>query len=101
LRVRKKVDSGRPRRVTYWKWVERFRPIRNHLTAGTAIDGYVFLPDGEDFEFVSRQPELTIWTFLICDGRWYIDSGFHYVNREGYLITEVPIGPDEWWSIYY
>jgi len=29
------------------------------------------------------------WTILDCDGRLYVSSGFRYVNRIGYIQTEV------------
>lgn len=100
--MRRRADNGRPRQVTYWKWIEKFHPVRNQFRDDAPIDNYVFYPwFDEELEFVRLQPPLNVWTFVINRGRWYIISGYHWVNREGYLVTEVPIGPDEWWSIYY
>jgi len=32
-----------------------------------------------------------VWTVLDCDGKLYLASGFHYVNRTGdYVIGKVP-----------
>ena len=30
------------------------------------------------------------WTVLDCDGKLYVAAGFHWVNRLGYLRTEIP-----------
>lgn len=31
-----------------------------------------------------------IWTLLDCDGKLYVCAGWHYVNRLGYFITDIP-----------
>jgi hypothetical protein len=36
-----------------------------------------------------------VWTVLDCDGALVVGSGFHYVNRVGYIITEVPVPPGD------
>ena len=30
------------------------------------------------------------WTVLDCDGKLYVSAGFHFVNRIGYIRTELP-----------
>lgn len=30
------------------------------------------------------------WTVLDCDGKLYVSAGFHFVNRIGYIKTEIP-----------
>ena len=32
-----------------------------------------------------------VWTILDCDGKLYYSSGYHFVNRLGYFITEETI----------
>ena len=70
-------------------------PLRtNHLnpTASWAYGdgpGCLFETYGEELEFIRQQDPLTVWTFV--DGDQYLVSGFHYVNRIGYLISTVPV----------
>jgi hypothetical protein len=71
-------------------------PLRaNHLNpnAGwTRADGRgcLFETFGEELEFVRQQPPRTVWTLIDGDGEQYITSGFHFVNRLGFLVTTVP-----------
>ena len=80
--------------MRYEIWVTKFKPVQNHLTAYTAIEGCVFLKDGPDIEFVRKQPLENLWTFIVSDeGRnpvWVISDGFHHVNAMGYLVTKRP-----------
>ncbi len=89
--------------MRYETWVRTFRPLKNHLTTHTAIDGYVFLPSGDDLQFVRRQPPANIWSFVVSDeGRrpaWLIADGFHSVNAMGYIVTEKP--HDKFYEIRY
>ena len=49
--------------------------------------GCLFETYGEEYEFVQRQDPRTIWTKVDdC-----IISGFHLVNRLGFLISTVPV----------
>ena len=74
--------------------------VRNHLDANASWSdnegpGCLFETYGEEIEFVRQQDPLTIWT--VIDGHdddMYIASGYHFVNRIGYLISTVPVPPD-------
>jgi hypothetical protein len=83
--------------MRYEHWVKEFRPIANPFRDDAEIDGYVFAAHGEEFAFVQRQPTESVWTFIVCDGSrsasWLISSGFHVVNRVGYLVTARPCPP--------
>jgi hypothetical protein len=75
-------------------------PLReNHLNphASWAFDdgaGCLFETHGEELAFVRRQAPNTVWTFVDGDdGDQYVLSGFHLVNRIGYLVSTVPV-PD-------
>ena len=46
----------------------------------------------------AQDPNL-VWTVLDCDGQLAIASGFHFVNRLGYLIASVPVAPDHTYSV--
>ena len=83
--------SPKRARISYEKWLEKYRPVKNSFAADAPYDGYMFEIYGTDFEFVRRQPAEKIWT-LIDDGdrNQAIYSGCHYVDRIGYFVTEVP-----------
>ena len=72
---------------TYAKWVETFKPITNSLRKyeDTAFETY-----GEEVEFVQAQEPNKIWTEVDGEGGCYITSGYHFINRVQYYITEIP-----------
>lgn len=76
------------RRISFDRWVEKYRPIKKSTTAGAALGGFVFLPAGPDLSFVRQQPWTRTWSLLVSDAGWYIVNGLHLVNREGYFVTE-------------
>jgi len=54
--------------------------------------GCLFETYGEELEFVRQQDPCTIWTLVDGDhGDQYVVSGFHFVNRIGYLVSTVPV----------
>ena len=76
---------------------EQYPLVPNHLSpnAGWTFGegrGCLFETYGEELDFVRQQQPATIWT--VCDGGdggLYVSSGFHFVNRIGYLISTVPV----------
>lgn len=76
--------------------VQAYKRIR----FSTFLRKYMLWPEGKDFSagddktVLHEVPEGTdsklIWTMLDCDGKLVITSGWHYVNRMGYLIAKVP-----------
>lgn len=91
--------------MRYSKWVATYQPIKNDLTANTAVDGHVFLPGGRDLDFVRSQPTERIWTLIVSDeGRqpiWLIADGFHRVNAMGYLVTRKPYDTSRFHDVRY
>jgi hypothetical protein len=73
--------------------------VRNHLDPNASWGdgegtGCLFETYGAELEFVRRQDPRTVWTLLDGDdGDLYLASGYHFVNRIGYLVSTVPI-PD-------
>jgi hypothetical protein len=69
----------------------------NHLnpSAGWAIGdsgGCLFETYGEELAFVRQQDPCTVWTLMDGDdGDMYLVSGYHFVNRVGYLLSTIPI----------
>lgn len=84
-------------------FVERFRPVPNHLDAdcGFALDtgGCLFATNGDELQHVLAQDPRTVWTLVEADGRLFIESGLHIVNRLGYLVTEEPVDDDTVYTV--
>lgn len=76
---------------------QRFPLVPNHLNpqASWAIDdgpGCLFETYGEELEFVRGRDVRFVWTLIDGDdGDMYLVSGFHRVNRVGYLISRTPV----------
>lgn len=70
------------------KWEEKFKPMKNHLVADP--DQQMFETYGEEVEYVIKQDPKHIWTWIQGDMSDLIVAGYHYVNRLGYYITELP-----------
>lgn len=71
-------------------WEEKFKPIPNHIEKGTMM----FETFGKELDFVRSCPPSNVWTLLDVDGDLCLSEGFHFVNRLGYYITEIPYEPD-------
>lgn len=75
-------------------WIEHYRPIDN-----CSADSFGFVCDdherivhhvtGVDLEAVHLADPDKVWTLIESDGVAMIVNGYHHVNREGYLITEM------------
>ena len=91
-----------PIEMTEDEFDDRYTLKTNHLNphAGWAYDngpGCLYGTHGEELEFVRQQDPRTVWTLVDGDdGGQHIISGFHFVNRIGYLISTdaVPEGVD-------
>ena len=76
-------------------WFDTYKPIKNHLDENSSFDGHMFETYGDEVEFVKAQDENRIWMYGDGDdGGGYIWNGWHFINRLGYFITEVPCPPD-------
>lgn len=90
--------------MTYEEFLDKFKPIKNHLQEDTSFDGIMFETYGEELEFVTAQPHQKIWTILEGEGEtdeteFYIAEGYHFVNRWGYIVTEVGREDDNVYNI--
>lgn len=76
---------------------DRYPLLTNHLnpSAGWGIGeagGCLFETYGEELAYVREQDASQVWTLVDGDdGDLYVISGFHFVNRIGYLISEASI----------
>jgi hypothetical protein len=80
-------------------FLARFKPVPNHLDPDASFDGCMFETFGEELAYVKAQDRNFVWTMLDCDGQLQIESGFHFVNRVGYLIAAVPTEPDHTYTV--
>lgn len=73
---------------------QRFPFQPNHLNANAPFDfgrgGTMYETYGEELAYVRSQPVGRIWTLVDADGHLCIISGWHFVNRLGYFISDVP-----------
>ncbi len=77
--------------LDYDKWVKTYKPIPNNIDKNASFDGMMFETYGAEVEFVKKANPAHIWMFGDGDdGGLYIWSGWGFVNRIGYFITEVP-----------
>lgn len=87
--------------MTMEEWEATYKPIKNHIDKNASFQdesgqGIMFETYGEEYNFVnSQQDPACIWTYGDGDdGGSYIWNGYHYINRLGYFITEVPCPAD-------
>ena len=77
--------------MEFEEFVETYKPITNHIDEHASFDGLMFETYGAEVEFVKAQDENRIWMYGDGDdGGSYLWSGWGFVNRLGYFITEVP-----------
>lgn len=70
-------------------WFEKYQPIKNTFrSAEASFDGTLFETFGKELEHVRLADPSKVWTLIDAEGSTIIESGFHYVNRIGYFITE-------------
>jgi SAM-dependent MidA family methyltransferase len=80
--------------IGWEEFVEKFQPVINHLDSNASCDNYMYETYGKEDSFVRKVtkdcPE-RVWT-IIDDGEdLVLASGWHYVNRIGYLITQAAL----------
>lgn len=74
------------KRITYEEWVEKYKPQENPNTVEGSHNNKLF--DTHEQPFTEAQ---YIWTLVSGENEnMWIIPGFHYVNREGYFLTEIP-----------
>jgi hypothetical protein len=79
---------------------DQYQLMKNHLNPHASwvygdSPGCLFETYGEELEFVRQQNPSTVWTLVDGDdGDQYLVSGYHFVNRIGYLVSTLPV-PDE------
>jgi len=82
--------------ITWDEWVEQYKPKVNHILGeeGASFCGYMYETFGEEFDYVRTVDPSLVWTIMDGDdGETFVGDGLHFVNRIGYIVTEVP-APD-------
>lgn len=74
-------------------WSE-YNPIKNHIDDNASLDGLMFETYGDELDFVKSQPDNLIWTYCDDGETAFLSSGYHLVNRLGYLIASKPFKGD-------
>ena len=88
----KPIEIPEPTYTEYqgWdKWAEKFKPIKNHFRVNDPNEE-MFETYGEEVQFVCDYDSKYVWTYLQGDMSDLVVAGYHYVNRLGYYITEIP-----------
>jgi hypothetical protein len=86
------IEMPEPTHTEYqgWdEWEKKFKPIQNHFYPDQP-ETTMFETYGEEVEFVANYDNRYVWTYLVGDESVLVCAGYHYVNRIGYYITEVP-----------
>ena len=89
------------KRLTFDRWLDKYKPVKNHIDTNAACDGLMFETYGPEVEHVKKQPANLVWTLVDCDGRLYLCSGWHFVNRINYFIASVPFTKSQPAQVFY
>lgn len=80
----------------------KFNLVKNHIDNNASFDGCMFETFSKEREFVLEINKVTpkrVWTIVETDGKLYYESGYHSVNRLGYLITEETVENDTEYTV--
>lgn len=82
------------RELSWEQFESEFKPLKNTGDSNASLDGCMFETFDKDLEYVTnrnKEAPGTVWTFMDdgSDGT-FIGDGMHYVNRLGYVVTELP-----------
>lgn len=84
-------DNTKHITLTEDEFYEKFNMVKNHLDNNASFDGCAFETFGEELQYIQKfagENPYRIWTVLDCDGKLYYSTGYHFVNRLNYIITE-------------
>lgn len=79
--------------ITYEKFVETYKPIKNHIIQDAPYNGCMFETYGNQLKYIkeSGHTDKHVWTLLECDNEeFWIVPGYSIVNRLGYVLCEIP-----------
>jgi len=82
--------------MTIDAFMDNYKPVKNHFNEAEETESFQSrVYDINDIQLAFIKAMLTIlpkqvWTVLEVGGTTIISSGYHFVDRAGYMITEVP-----------
>jgi len=65
----------------------RYELEPNPYDSFAAWEGHWFETFGQELKYVETRDAKRVWTLLDAEDQLWIVSGFHYVNRVGYLVS--------------
>ena len=74
--------------LTFEEFETQFNLIQNPFVKDGLWDNCGFETFGEALEFVKAQPQSTIWTAIEENDSLFVVSGYRFVNRLYYLISQ-------------
>ena len=79
-------------RITYEEFEEKYVPIKNHLDDNASYDGVMYETFGDEVQYVlslanDEYHKTRVWTVIGDCNSTVVISGYHLVNRLGYIIT--------------
>lgn len=74
------------------EWVEKYKPIKNHITKYPNKDAEydMFETYGDEQDYVYSLDEKLVWTEVQGDCSMLLIAGRHFVNRLNYYVCEIP-----------
>ena len=77
--------------ITFEEFIETYKPQKNPFVQDSSYDGHMFETYGVELAHVREYGNKNIWTIINCENEesWII-PGFHFVNRLGYILCEIP-----------
>lgn len=81
------------------EFLERYRPVPNTLDNNASFDfgagGCLYETYGAELEHIRQQQQNHVWTLIDGENATVLVSGYHLVNRIGYVLTETPVNAED------
>ncbi len=71
--------------------------MRNQFDDNASWNGYMFETYGDEVEFVAKQADNLVWTWVDGDDGTFLQAGPHFVNRIGYFVCRKPWRTEDQW----
>ena len=75
------------RAKSFSKFCAKYAILKNPHDSMAGMDGCLFGNSMGERNTIQEQDSQHVWTVVECGNHWYITTGFHVVNRIGFLVT--------------
>ena len=79
------------------------RIIFTRIPKTAALMACMFETYGQEIDYITELindgGKASVWTIEEVEGKFYFVSGYHFVNRFGYLVTNEPVPEDEEYEV--